>query len=74
MGPMAQTAYAHLSAHIPNPVTRDFRAIYQREAVRKYNSSQVEEFIWNSGEWKIRPGLKQWRGVLPQASGKVGCS
>jgi hypothetical protein len=59
MGEMARAVYNHLSAHIPNPVTRDFLAVYRRSVVRKYNGGT--EFVWSGGEWKISPSLRRWK-------------
>ena len=44
-----------LHSHVPNPVTQYFRAVYQREIVRRYNGGS--EFNWSTANnrWEIDP-------------------
>jgi hypothetical protein len=58
MGGKAPDAWHDLSAHLPNPITRDFRAVFRREVVRRYNGGH--EFIWNNGQWMVSPTVRQW--------------
>lgn len=49
----AQEAYNLVDDHLPTPVDRRTRAVYQREIVRRYNGGR--EFRWNGNDWEISP-------------------
>jgi hypothetical protein len=47
----ASGAYTMLSAHLPAALDQRFRAVLQRETVRRYNGGR--EFVFNAGQWRI---------------------
>ena len=52
----AIAAYDVVRQHLPTPIDRRTRAVYQREIVRRYNGGR--EFVYNGG-WEISPNM-QW--------------
>ncbi len=52
----AIAAYEVVRHHLPTPIDRRTRAVYQREIVRRYNGGR--EFVYNGG-WEISPNM-QW--------------
>ncbi|MEV6812937.1 hypothetical protein [Micromonospora sp. NPDC051296] len=52
----AGVVYNIMRNHLPNPVDRRSRAVFQREVVRRYNGGG--EFRREGGDWVIRPRLQ----------------
>jgi hypothetical protein len=63
----AAAAYTLVSPHLPTPVDRRSRAVYQREIVRRYNGGH--EFRYDGG-WVIDPGAGfMWEDAADHAKG-----
>ena len=62
----AIAAYGLVQPHLPNPVDRRTRAVYQREIVRRYNGGT--EFQWSGGTFVISPS-KRWRDNADHTQG-----
>lgn len=63
----AQDAFALISAHLPAPIDRRIRAVYQREIVRRYNGGR--EFQWNGSDWEISPSVGRWADSADHSKG-----
>ena len=62
----AVAAWAVISQHVPSPLDRRHRAVFQREVVRRYNGGT--EFTWTGTAWAIRPPFR-WRDNADHSRG-----
>ncbi len=53
----ALSAWTLIGLHVPAPLDRRTRAVFQRETVRRYNGGT--EFVWTGASWAMQPSL-QW--------------
>lgn len=67
IGSKGRAAYNYLSGHIPNPVTRDFQAVFRRDVVRRNNGGR--EFIWSNNQWMVSPSLPRWKNPAQHRQG-----
>jgi hypothetical protein len=52
----AVSAWALIGQHVPAPLDRFTRAVFQRETVRQYNGRT--EFVWTGAGWAVQPSMR----------------